>query len=84
VFAVLHAFTRQSARSTPPAGIVVSSSSSASPDELDDADRELMEEQLNRILLMFGEDSFNKLQNAFVIVVGIGGVGSHCASLLAR
>ena len=52
--------------------------------ELDDADRELMEEQLNRILLMFGEGSFDKLRKAFVIVVGIGGVGSHCASLLAR
>ena len=24
------------------------------------------------------------MQNAFVIVVGLGGVGSHCANMLAR
>ena len=33
---------------------------------------------------MIGEEKFQKLQNATVMVLGIGGVGSHCVEALAR
>ena len=31
----------------------------------------------SRVRFFFGDDNFAKLQNAFVIVVGLGGVGNH-------
>ena len=39
---------------------------------------------LERSLPLFGEDGAKKLNNASVIVFGIGGVGSWCAEALAR
>ena len=48
------------------------------------ADQELMKEQLSRNTLFFGERGQQKLAGAFVVVVGLGGVGSHCAHMLAR
>lgn len=56
---------------------------------------ELVREQLSRnfryldtrlvnLESFFGEDAMKEIQGAFVIVVGLGGVGSHCAHMLAR
>lgn len=45
---------------------------------------EILNEQLSRLTTFFGEEAFGKIKNAFVIVVGVGGVGSHAAHLLAR
>ena len=43
-----------------------------------------MEEQLSRNTLFFGQRGQGQLKDAFVVVVGLGGVGSHCAHMLAR
>lgn len=45
---------------------------------------ELREEQLSRHTLYFGPEGMDKLRNSRVIVVGLGGVGSHAAHMLAR
>ncbi|KAG7338149.1 UBA/THIF-type NAD/FAD binding protein [Nitzschia inconspicua] len=45
---------------------------------------ELRNEQLSRHTLYFGEDGMKSLQNAKVCIVGVGGVGSHAACMLAR
>lgn len=47
-------------------------------------EQELAEEQLSRIKSFFGEDGLAAIRGAFVVVVGVGGVGSHAAHLLAR
>ena len=41
-------------------------------------------EQFKRSLMLLGEEKLNKLQNAHVLVVGIGGVGGYAAEFLAR
>ena len=46
--------------------------------------KELREEQLSRHTLYFGEDGMSSIQNSKVCVVGLGGVGSHTAVMLAR
>ena len=51
---------------------------------ISEANDELMEEQLSRIESFFGEKPFQNIKDAFVIVVGLGGVGSHAAHMLAR
>lgn len=45
---------------------------------------ELEREQLARTLAFFGDERMARVRNAFVVVVGVGGVGSHAAALLAR
>ena len=45
---------------------------------------DLINEQLTRTASFLGYDRFALLRNSFVIVVGLGGVGSHCTSALAR
>lgn len=45
---------------------------------------DLITEQLTRTASFLGSDRFALLRGSFVIVVGLGGVGSHCASALAR
>lgn len=42
------------------------------------------EEIYSRVRYFFGRESFDKLQGAFVIVVGLGGVGSHAANMMVR
>jgi tRNA A37 threonylcarbamoyladenosine dehydratase len=37
-----------------------------------------------RNIQFFGADSQMQVHNAFVVVVGLGGVGSHAAVMLAR
>ena len=44
---------------------------------------ELRDEQLSRNTAFFGEGQ-KSISNAFVVVVGLGGVGSHCAHMIAR
>ena len=45
---------------------------------------EIRQEQLSRHTLYFGTDGMQRLQQARVCVVGLGGVGSHTAHMLAR
>lgn len=49
-----------------------------------DYDEELIDEQLTRTASFLTPLRFQKLRSSFVIVVGLGGVGSHCISALAR
>ena len=45
---------------------------------------DLINEQLTRTISFLGSERFALLSDSFVIVVGLGGVGSHCTSALAR
>ncbi|KAJ3023501.1 UNVERIFIED_CONTAM: hypothetical protein HDU68_008570 [Siphonaria sp. JEL0065] len=45
---------------------------------------ELIREQLSRNYSFLGEDGMKSVRGAFVIVVGLGGVGSHAAHMLVR
>ncbi|KAK3693621.1 hypothetical protein B0T22DRAFT_371960 [Podospora appendiculata] len=49
-----------------------------------DYDEEMILEQLARNRVFLGDEGLAKLRNAFVVVVGCGGVGSHAAAALAR
>lgn len=41
-------------------------------------------EQFERVELLFGKESLEKLKNSSVLVFGVGGVGSYCIESLAR
>merc|ERR1711871_764551 len=43
-----------------------------------------MREQLTRNVQFYGEDGNAKVRGSFVVVVGLGGVGSHAAHMLVR
>jgi tRNA threonylcarbamoyladenosine dehydratase len=45
---------------------------------------EIRDEQLSRHTLYFGADGMHRLQQARVCIIGLGGVGSHAAHMLAR
>lgn len=47
-------------------------------------DSKIREELTSRVQSFFGSEKFNNLENSFVVVVGLGGVGSHCANMLVR
>jgi tRNA A37 threonylcarbamoyladenosine dehydratase len=49
-----------------------------------DFDNELILEQLARNRVFLTDGGLDKLRSTFVVIVGCGGVGSHCASALAR
>ncbi|TVY33850.1 tRNA threonylcarbamoyladenosine dehydratase [Lachnellula subtilissima] len=49
-----------------------------------DYDDELVLEQLARNRVFLTDAGLSKLRSAFIIVVGCGGVGSHCTAALAR
>ncbi|TVY89764.1 tRNA threonylcarbamoyladenosine dehydratase [Lachnellula willkommii] len=49
-----------------------------------DYDDELILEQLARNRVFLSDTGLSKLRSAFIIVVGCGGVGSHCTAALAR
>ncbi|KDP39833.1 hypothetical protein JCGZ_04243 [Jatropha curcas] len=51
------------------------------PDLLSD---EIVSEQLTRNIQFFGLDSQCKVAASYVVVIGLGGVGSHAASMLLR
>jgi len=43
-----------------------------------------MEHEFSRMEWIIGTEEFHKLRNATVMVLGVGGVGSHCIEALAR
>jgi tRNA A37 threonylcarbamoyladenosine dehydratase len=45
---------------------------------------DLMKEQLVRNYQFFGEEGQHKIEKSYVIIFGVGGVGSHVVSCLAR
>jgi tRNA A37 threonylcarbamoyladenosine dehydratase len=45
---------------------------------------DIKEEVLSRSLSFFGDEGFAHVQRAHIVVVGLGGVGSHAAHMLAR
>ncbi|CAB9509451.1 threonylcarbamoyladenosine dehydratase [Seminavis robusta] len=45
---------------------------------------EIRDEQLSRHTLYFGEEGMDRLKNSSILVVGVGGVGSHVAHMLGR
>jgi len=47
-------------------------------------ERPAQTEQLSRNRQFFGDEGQAKVEGAFVVVVGCGGVGSHCAHMLLR
>ncbi|RFU79835.1 hypothetical protein TARUN_2430 [Trichoderma arundinaceum] len=49
-----------------------------------DFDEDLILEQLARNQVFLTPEGLQKLRDSFVIVVGCGGVGSHCTSMLVR
>lgn len=49
-----------------------------------DYDEELILEQLARNRVFLKDEGLAKLRDAFVVVVGLGGVGSHCTAALVR
>ncbi|KAH8660804.1 ubiquitin-protein ligase-like protein molybdopterin-converting factor [Tricladium varicosporioides] len=49
-----------------------------------DYDDELILEQLARNRVFLTDSGLERLRSAFIIVVGCGGVGSHCTAALAR
>ncbi|GAQ80166.1 NAD(P)-binding Rossmann-fold superfamily protein [Klebsormidium nitens] len=53
------------------------------PVQLDEAD-EIIREQFTRNVQFFGDEGQARVHGAFVVVVGLGGVGSHAASMLLR
>ena len=40
--------------------------------------------EFSRTELLIGEEGLKRLANATVMVLGVGGVGSHCIEALAR
>ena len=40
--------------------------------------------EYSRTELLIGEEALEKLNNASVMIFGVGGVGSHCIEALAR
>ncbi|KAF3331565.1 hypothetical protein FCM35_KLT02971 [Carex littledalei] len=45
---------------------------------------EIVSEQLTRNIQFFGLESQRKVTQSFVVIIGLGGVGSHAASMLLR
>ncbi|KAL8137528.1 hypothetical protein V2J09_003529, partial [Rumex salicifolius] len=45
---------------------------------------EIVSEQLTRNIQFFGSESQQKVSGSYVVVIGLGGVGSHAASMLLR
>ena len=43
-----------------------------------------MTHEFSRTELLIGEEGLSKLKNTAVMVLGVGGVGSHCIEALAR
>ncbi|KAG7384257.1 hypothetical protein PHYPSEUDO_002860 [Phytophthora pseudosyringae] len=66
------------------AGSRASKATATTPRGTAAAAQELLEEQMSRISAFFGREGFAKVEDAFVVVVGLGGVGSHAAHMLAR
>ena len=52
--------------------------------QIGDYDPELITEQLTSTVSFLGSERFDRLRDAFIVIVGLGGVGSHCTAALAR
>ena len=52
--------------------------------QVSDNEEELMVEQLTRNVQFLGHEGFERFRNSFIIVLGLGGIGSHAAHMLAR
>lgn len=46
--------------------------------------RDKLKDRFKRVVNFYNEDGFHKIRNTRVLIAGLGGVGSHCASALAR
>jgi len=55
-----------------------------SPTNKNELNEDFIREVLSRNYSFFGEEKMNKIRKSFVIVVGVGGVGSHAAHMLMR
>lgn len=49
-----------------------------------DSPSEIKNELFSRVRSFFGEEEYKNLQKRFVVVIGLGGVGSHAANMLVR
>lgn len=49
-----------------------------------DIENRTIEERFQRCLLLFGEENFEKLQKAKILILGVGGVGSYTLDCLWR
>ncbi|BFZ54808.1 hypothetical protein PYCC9005_001845 [Savitreella phatthalungensis] len=47
-------------------------------------DESLIREQLSRNYIFFGDEGVDKIRKSFIVVVGVGGVGSWTATMLVR
>ena len=47
-------------------------------------DDEILAEQFTRNIQFFGKEGQARVSGSFVVVVGLGGVGSHAANMLLR
>jgi tRNA A37 threonylcarbamoyladenosine dehydratase len=52
--------------------------------EITEETTSLLEEQLTRNISFLGREGFEKYQQAFIVVLGLGGVGSHAAHMMVR
>ncbi|KAB1211340.1 hypothetical protein CJ030_MR6G021470 [Morella rubra] len=52
--------------------------------DLDPLKDEIVSEQLTRNIQFFGLESQQKVTASYVVVIGLGGIGSHAASMLLR
>lgn len=43
-----------------------------------------MKARFKRVVNFYGEDGFRRIRDSRILIAGLGGVGSHCASALAR
>jgi len=77
LFLALHHQRRRQRHQTAPSISQSSHSVSSLPPSLE-------HELFARVVSFFGEESFPPIQKAFVVVVGLGGVGSHAAHMLVR
>lgn len=59
-------------------------SNTNSDDKIIEYPAEIKDELFSRVRAFFGETEYANLEHSFVIVVGLGGVGSHAANMLVR
>eukprot|EP01100_Stratorugosa_tubuloviscum_P015664 TRINITY_DN918_c1_g5_i1.p1 TRINITY_DN918_c1_g5~~TRINITY_DN918_c1_g5_i1.p1 ORF type:complete len:424 (-),score=141.95 TRINITY_DN918_c1_g5_i1:63-1280(-) len=52
--------------------------------ELSPEEEILLREQCTRTISLLGEEGFEKFRKTFVVIVGLGGIGSHIAQTLGR
>jgi tRNA A37 threonylcarbamoyladenosine dehydratase len=79
------ALLAQSATPSPsPSSLLAAVPAAAAPPPAPLDTSELLAEQLSRNRQFFGDEGQARIQGAHVVVVGLGGVGSHAAHMLAR